>query len=101
MYRWPETTQKCGTPRRTSPTMSTEYVLITATIDAHEGLNVGICDILGDFFSSNMDKDIKIALRGRLAGIMVNIVTQIYRQLAIYEKGRPILYATLKKALYS
>ena len=81
--------------------MSTESVLITATIDAHEGRNVGICDIPGDFLSSNMDKDTKIVLRGRLAEIMVNIALQIYRQFAIYEKGRPILNVTLNRALNS
>ena len=32
-----------------SPTDSTESVLITATIDAHEVRDFGICDILGDF----------------------------------------------------
>ena len=47
-----------------------------------------------------MDKDVKMALRGRLEDIIVKITPQIYRHNMIYEKGRPVLYVTLKKALY-
>ena len=47
-----------------------------------------------------MDKDVKMALRGRLAEIMVNIAPQIYRQHVIYKKGRQVIYVTLNKALY-
>ena len=35
-----------------------------------------------------MDKDMKMALRGGLAELMVNIVPQIYRQNVINDKGR-------------
>ena len=42
----------------------------------------------------------KMALRGRLSELMVNISPQIYRQHAIYEKGSSVLYVNLKKALY-
>ena len=83
-----------------SSTVSTESVLITATIDAHEGNDVGIWDTPIAFLSAYMDKDVKMALCGRLSELMVNIVPQIYRQNVIYEKGRPVLYITLKKALY-
>ena len=49
------------------PTVSTKSVLITATIDAHERRDVGICNILCVFLSADMDEDVKMALRGRLA----------------------------------
>ena len=49
------------------PTVSMESVLIMEKIDAHEGHEVGICNILGAFLSEDMDKDAKIALCGRLA----------------------------------
>ena len=80
--------------------MSTESVLITATLDAHEGRNVRICDIPGAFLSEDMDEDVKMALCGRLAERMVNIAPQIYRQKVTHEKGRRVIYVTLKKALY-
>ena len=69
-------------------------------IDAHEGRNVRICDILGSFLSPDTEKDVKMALHRRLAKIMVNIAPQIYTHFLIYEKGRPVLYVTLKEALY-
>ena len=41
-----------------------------------------------------------MALRVRLAQMMVKIVPKIYRQHMIYERGRPVLYVTPNKALY-
>ena len=73
---------------------------MVATIDAHEGRGVGICNIPGEFISADMDEDVKMTLHRRLSEPMVNIEPQIYRQNAIYEKVRPFLYITLKKALY-
>ena len=81
-------------------TVSTESVLLTATIDAHEGRDVGICNIPGDFLGADMDKDVKMALCGRLVELMVNIAPQIYTHFLIYENKRPVLYVILKEALY-
>ena len=63
----------------TSPTLSTESVLITSTIDAHEEQDVRIYDITSVFLGSDLDEDIKMQLCGRLAELMVNIEPQIYR----------------------
>ena len=82
----------------TPPTMSKESVLITATINTHEGRYIGICNIPGDFLNTDMDKDIRIALRGRLAELMANIELQIYIHHMIYLKVRTVPYVTLKKA---
>ena len=49
----------------TPPTVSMGCILIKATIDAHEGKKVRICNIPGDFITSDMDKDTRMALRGR------------------------------------
>ena len=88
-------------PRYATPhNVSTDSVPITATIDVHEGCNVGICDMMGAFRSADMDEELKMVLRGSLDEPLVNISPQIYRHHMIYEKGRPILYAPLKKALY-
>ena len=92
--------KKAVTGDATFLTVSMESVLLTATIDAHEGRDFGICNISGDFLDADMDKDVKMALRGRLAELMVNIAPQIYTHFVIYEKGRPVLYVTLKEALY-
>ena len=73
MRRWLETTQKAVPGDATPPTVSTEYILITATTDAHEGNNAGIYDILGAFLSADMDEDAKMELCGSLVELMVNI----------------------------
>ena len=92
--------KKAVTGDATFPTASTESILTTSTIDAHEWYNVGIYKILGFFLSSDIDEDMKMALLGMLAKLMVNIVPQIYRHHVIYEKRMSALYATLNKALY-
>ena len=71
-----------------------------ATIDAHEGCNIRLCKILGAFISADMEKDVIMAMCGRLEEVIVNIVTQIYRQHVIYEKRRLVLYVTLNNDLY-
>ena len=78
--------KKAVTGDETYLTVSTGYILITATIDAHEGHDVGICNILGAFLSADMDEDMKMALHGRLAELMVNIAPKIYIHHVIYEK---------------
>ena len=40
--------------------MSTEYVLITETVNAHEERNARIYEILGDFLSADMEKYLKM-----------------------------------------
>ena len=59
--------KKAVTGYATFLTVSTEPILLTATSDTHEGRDVSICNIPGDFLGTDMDKDVKMALRGRLA----------------------------------
>ena len=76
-----------------------ESVLIRETIDVNEGRDIGIWDIPGAFLGAYMDEDVKIALCGELAELVVNILPHICRQHVMYEKLRPVLYVTLNKAL--
>ena len=78
MHRWTEKCKKEVTVDSTPPTVFTESVLTTETIDVHEGGDVRICDILGAFFSADIEEDVKMALRDRLSALIVNIVSQIY-----------------------
>ena len=50
-----------------SPTVSTESVMITAAIDAHEGHDVQIYNIPGDFIIADMGEDLIMALHGSLS----------------------------------
>jgi hypothetical protein len=55
----------------TPPTVALESALITATIDAHEGREVAIIDVPGAYLMADMDEEVFMCLRGRLAELMV------------------------------
>ncbi len=91
--------QKDGTWEKqdtTSPTMATESVFITAVIDAHEGCNVACFDIPGAFLHADVDEDITMVLKGRLAELMVQVAPNLYRKyIAVDRKGTAILYVKM------
>jgi hypothetical protein len=85
----------------TSPTVSLESVLITSTIEAYEGREVAVVDIPGAYLSADMDEEVIMLLRGRLAGLMVKTAPNIYRKyITVDAKNQPVLYVKLQKALY-
>jgi hypothetical protein len=51
----------------TSPTVSLEAVLITSIIDAFEGRDVAIVDVPGSFLTADMDEEVLMCLRGKIA----------------------------------
>ena len=55
----------------TSPTVSTEAVMIMATIDALEGRDVVVVYIPGASFCADMYNEVHIVFRGALTDIMV------------------------------
>ena len=89
--------------RATSPTVSTESVLLTAVIDAHEGREVATVDIPNAFVQTDLNPDemIVMRLRGRLAELMVKVAPEVYSKYVVYDnKGQMMLYVRLRKALY-
>ncbi len=81
--------------------MATESVLITAVIDAHKGCNETCFDIPGAFLHADVDKDITMVLKGRLAELMVQVAPNLYRKyITVDRKGTAILYIKMQKALY-
>jgi hypothetical protein len=64
----------------TPPTLSLEAVLITSTIDAYEERDVAIVDTPGAFLSADMDEEVIMTIRGRLAELMVKAAPNIYRK---------------------
>jgi hypothetical protein len=85
----------------TPPTVSLEYVLITSTIEAYEGREVAVVDIPGAYLSADMDGEVIMLLRRRLAELMVKTAPNIYRKyITVYAKNQPVLYVKLQKALY-
>jgi hypothetical protein len=80
----------------TSPTIALESVLITATIDAVEGRDVALVDVPGAFLSANMDEEVIMTIRGRLAELMVKAAPNIYRKyITIDANNQLILYLKL------
>jgi hypothetical protein len=85
----------------TSPMVSLEAVLITATIDAFEERDVAIVDAPGAFLSVDMDEEVIITIRGRLAELMVKAAPNIYRKyIALDANNQSIIYMKLKNAMY-
>jgi hypothetical protein len=69
-----------------SPTVATNSIVITATIDAHERRNVATIDIPGAFLNAYNDKETFMLLKGRLAELMVQVDPNLYQKYIIYDK---------------
>jgi hypothetical protein len=81
----------------TSPTVALESLIITATVDAFER----IFDVPGAYLTADMDEEVFMCLRGRLAELMVKTAPEIYRKyIYVGSDNKPVLYVKLQKALY-
>ncbi len=81
--------------------MVTELMFITAVIDGHKGCNVACFDIPGAFLHADVDEDITMVLKGRLAEQMVQVAPNLYRKyITVDRKGMAIVYVKMQKALY-
>ena len=63
-----------------SPTVETNSIMITATIDAQEKCNVATINIPGAFPHAYNNKETIMLLRGRLAELMIHVDPQIYQK---------------------
>ena len=61
-----------------SPTVMTDEVIITSTIESHEGRDVVVDDLLNAFLNMNNDEKTLMLLKGKLAELMVKIDPQLY-----------------------
>jgi hypothetical protein len=85
----------------TSVTIALESVIITSTIDDFEGREVAGVDVPSALLSANMDEEVIMLLRGKLAELMVKTVPNIYRKyITLDSNNQPVLYGKLQKALY-
>jgi hypothetical protein len=73
----------------------------TAVIDTHERRNVACFDIPGAFLHTDINEDITMVLKGRLAELSVQVAPNLYRKYITFDrKGMAILYVKMQKALY-
>ena len=81
-----------GKEEKTSPTVATESVMLTSTIDAKEGRDVATVDIPGAFMHSDQDETVHLRLQGTLADLLVKCDPKLYRKYVVNEGGQPVLY---------
>lgn len=90
------------------PSLPTSYpasIFCTLRIDAEEGRDISIIDILNAFVQTALaisDRPVFILMetRGKLSDILVNITPNVYGPSLTKEKGNMLLYIKLLKALY-
>jgi hypothetical protein len=76
-------------------------VLITTTIYAFEKREVAIVDVPGAYLTADVDEEVFMCLRGRLAELMVKTAPEIYRKyIYVGSDNKTVLYVKLQKALY-
>ena len=82
------------------PTVSTEAVFMTAVIDAMENRMVAVVDIPGAFMQADMDPGVYMRIEGAMAELLMEIDYDMYHPHMVMEKGKPVIYVELLKALY-
>lgn len=82
-----------------SPTIATKSVFLIARIAAKERRDMASMDVPGAFLHADLHDDEMILIRfeGRLAELLAMIDPKIYRSHIMLEKGKPVLYAELKR----
>jgi hypothetical protein len=84
-----------------SPTVLTKSVFITSAIAASEKRHMRCYDVPSAFVNTDVDRNVLMVLKGKLAEMMVHIAPQIYRKyVTVDRKGMSVLYVKLQKALY-
>ena len=83
-----------------APTISTEAMFMTAVIDAMENRTVAVVDIPGAFMQADMDPGVYMCIDGAMAELLMEIDHDMYQPHMVKEKGKPVIYVELLKALY-
>ena len=83
-----------------SPTVALESVFLTSLIDAKERRKVVTVDVPGAFMQSDMDEVVHMRIDGDAAKLLLQVDQKRYEPFLTEEKGKPVLYVQLIKALY-
>jgi hypothetical protein len=83
-----------------SSTVRTESLLLSCVIDAMEQRQVMTCDVPGAFMQVDVDEVVHVRLVGPLAILLTKVDPTLYTKYMTTEKGKPVLYVQLQKALY-
>jgi len=84
-----------------SPTVSTDGVIITSMIEAHQGRTLAVVDLPNAFLNTFNNEQILMLLKEKLSELIVQIDPKLYRNYIITSaKGDPMLYVRPSKALH-
>jgi hypothetical protein len=83
-----------------APTVKTESLFLSCLIDAMENRDVATLDIPGAFMHADMDELVHMKLEGPLAELLTKVDPGKYRKYVSTERGKPVIYVELAKALY-
>ena len=76
-----------------------ESLILLLLIDAKEGRDVAIADVVGAYLLIDMHEYTLVKLIGNSTTIMCKVNNK-YKNYVVIEKDKPVLYLRLKKALY-
>jgi len=83
----------------TSPTVSTDALMLSIIIDAYENCDVVTADVEGAYLHADMEDFVLLKMVGEAADIMCDVNPK-YAPLVVLESGKRVLYLRLLKALY-
>jgi hypothetical protein len=84
----------------TSPTVSTEALLLTLMIDANEHRDVATADVPGAFLHSDMDEETFVVVDGALVDLLIQSNNKYAEYIHITKEGKKLVFLKLDKALY-
>ena len=82
-----------------SPTVSTEALLCTLVVDAHQDRYVATADIKGAYLHAEMDDYVLVKLDGEVVDVFCELNPR-YKDFVVMEGNKKVLYMRLIKALY-
>jgi hypothetical protein len=89
-----------------SPTVATESIMLTATIDAKEQRDIMTADVPNAFIQTKLpegkagDERVIMKITGVLVNLIVDIASEIYGPYVVVEKGKRVLYVQVLMVLY-
>ena len=89
-----------------SPTVMTESVMLTATIEAQEQRDVATFDIPNAFIQTGVDERdaqgdrIIMKIKGAMIDMLLEINYELYKDCVTYEYGQRVLYVHIRRAIY-
>ncbi|KAL7572191.1 hypothetical protein ACA910_005538 [Epithemia clementina (nom. ined.)] len=73
--------------------------MLSLIVDAHEGRDVAVADVVGAYLNAKMRDFVIMKLTGAAVDIMCQVNPK-YHDYVTQEKGQPVLYVQLTRALY-